>query len=237
MVGVDLICENDNCPAQTVKKIEHFLKTIGVMGVALSTLEKLNISTIKELYELTVNDMTKIDGFGLKKAESIYNEIREKLVMDQSTFFESLGISGLGNTNSKLITSKISFDEIWTTEDFAFIDGIGQITSDSIVSGLKEKSYIYPLLLEYGLKWKEKSTDSEFFGKVFTVTGTAPIKRDDLIRILENKGAIVKSISKKTDYLVTDDFDSNSSKAKKAREFGIPFMSYNDLLKNLGVYE
>ena len=94
----------------------------------------------------------------------------------------------------------------------------------------------YELLLKIGLKWKVKESNI-FDGKIFTLTGTAPIKRDDLISILENKGCRVKSISKNVDFLVTNDVDSNSTKAQKARKYGITFMSYDELIEKLNIIE
>jgi len=235
--SVDIKCDNDNCGTKRVKKLEYFLKTIGVMGISKATLEKLGVASIYELYELTVNDITKLEGFGTKKADAIYNEIRNKLVMSQSKFLASIGIQGLGNTVADLILENIPFDKLFETTDFSFIDGIGDVISNNIINGLPEIFHNYVLLSNYGLKWEEKSKESELYGKVFTVTGTAPIKRDDLVRILESHGCRVKSISKSTNFLVTDDMDSNSSKAKKARDYGIPFMSYDELMNKLGIVE
>ena len=42
-------------------------------------------------------------------------------------------------------------------------------------------------------------------------------------------GATVGSVSKKTDFLLTNDKDSGSSKAKKAIELNIPIISEEDL--------
>lgn len=237
MVGVNLVCENIDCPARTVKKLEHFIKTIGVMGVSEATLENLGVNSIRQLYELTVDDIMHIEGFGHKKAESIYTELREKLIMSKAKFLASIGIPGLGESIAELVVKNVPFENLWDTKDFSFIPGIGDIISDNIVKGLKEAFNTYVILSAYGMRFKEVSNDNDLSGKILTLTGNAPIKRDDLVRILENIGCSVKGISKKTNILVTNDVDSNSSKAQKAREFGIPFMSYDELMKKLNIVE
>ena len=235
--SVDIKCENTECSVKKLKKLEYFLKTIGVMGISKATLEKLGVASIYDLYELKVDDIVKLDGFGIKKATTIVNELKEKLIMSQSKFLASIGIPGLGNTVADLILEHVKFEDLFETKDFSFIDGIGDVISKNIVDGLPEIFHNYALLSNYGMRWEEKSGDSEFYGKVFTLTGTAPIKRDDLVRILENKGCRVKSISKSTNFLVTNDMESNSSKAKKARDYGVPFMSYDELMNKLGIVE
>jgi len=236
--NVDLICTNKNCEAQSIKQLTHFIKTIGVMGISISTIEKLNINTIEELYNLSVQDIVKLDGFGIKKSESIVNELKDKLTITPYKFLSALGISGLGNTNAKRLMENFdSIEDIFNVTDFSFIDGIGDKTSDNIVKGLVQGLITYKILKNKGLKFEEKQEDSEFSGKVVTLTGTAPIKRNNLIRILESQGCIVKNISKKVDFLIVDDVESNSSKAKKARKYNIPFMSYDNLLDKLGVID
>jgi len=236
--GVDLLCSNKKCEAQSVKQLVHFVKTIGVMGMSKSTIEKLNVNTIEGLYNLTVNDIVDIDGFGIKKAENIVNELKSKLNMMPDKFLSALGISGLGNTNSKRVMKHFDdIEDVFHATDFSVIDGIGAKTSDNIVKGLVGGYLTYKLLKLQGLEFAEQKKDAEFSGKIMTLTGTAPIKRDDLIRILESQGCVVKNISKKVDFLVTNDVKSNSGKAKKARNYGIPFMSYDELLEKLGVVE
>ena len=245
MKGVDLVCTNKKCETQSIKALTHFIKTIGVMGMSKTTIEKLGINTIEELYSLSVQDIVKLDGFGIKKAEGIVNELKDKLTMMPDKFLSALGISGLGNTNSKRVLDAFeniggvsdTINDIFEAKDFSFIEGIGDKTSDNIIDGLVQGLITYKILKDKGLKFEEKQEGSQFSGKIMTLTGTAPIKRDNLVRILESQGCVVKNISKKVDFLVTNDVESNSSKAKKARNYGIPFMSYDDLLDKLGVID
>ena len=66
-------------------------------------------------------------------------------------------------------------------------------------------------------------------GKIFALTGKMPMKRQDLINIIENKGGSVKSVSKNTSYLVTDDPSSGSGKIKAAEKYGVLVNTFNEL--------
>ena len=235
--GVDLICPNNLCPSQILKTIEHFIKKLGIMNVSLSTIEKLNIKTLEDLYNLTEKDIMSLDGFGKKKASHLYNEIRSKLKTTPEKFLASMGVSGLGEEIASKILSKMSFKEFLNANRYDHIDGIGSVTNDNIIENRPLIFKNYCLLSNYGLEFLKKNEDSEYEGKIFTLTGTAPLKRDDLVRILESKGSRVKGISKNVDFLVTNDVESNSSKTKKAKQYNVPIITYDKLLNELGVIE
>ena len=72
---------------------------------------------------------------------------------------------------------------------------------------------------------------SALAGKNIVVTGTAPISRNELKKILESIGAKVQSaVSKTTDILLTESLDSTSSKAKAAKANGVKIMTYLEAL-------
>jgi DNA ligase (NAD+) len=58
-------------------------------------------------------------------------------------------------------------------------------------------------------------------GAKFCITGTLSLPRSDFEKqIKKNGGIVVGSVSKNTDYLLTNDTDPASSKYKKALEVG-----------------
>lgn len=73
--------------------------------------------------------------------------------------------------------------------------------------------------------------------KTFVVTGKFnKYKRDELETIIEDRdGKLASSVSKKTDFLLTNDSESGSSKAKKAKELNIPILSEDDFLEKVGL--
>jgi DNA ligase (NAD+) len=89
-------------------------------------------------------------------------------------------------------------------------------------------------LLKQGLKFiKENEKMKTLKGTKFALTGAGPLKRKDYEEMAEAKGAVVKSMSKDTDYLVTDDPTSGSAKLKAAEKFGTKIITYAQFAKML----
>ena len=106
------------------------------------------------------------------------------------------------------------------------------MNSKSVVIEISPFIDIYFYLKAQGLEWSTSTNNLK--GKTFCLTGNGLIKRDELVKMIESNGGYVKNMSKKVDSLVTNDPNSQSGKAKKAREYGIPVISYEDLMDILG---
>jgi len=141
----------------------------------------------------------------------------------------AFGIGGIGKTLSGPILEKYKFDDLFVIDSIEDIDGVGSILSDNLVNNINKFASLYNFLLEKNLKFikKEKSMIS---GKIFTLTGKMPMKRDDIIKLIISKGGNVKDISKGTNYLVTDDTSSGSNKNLKAKQLGTSIIDFNTLL-------
>ena len=87
-------------------------------------------------------------------------------------------------------------------------------------------------------KKNEKKTKSDkLANKTICVTGKLNHykNRDDLAADIEiNGGKVTGGVTKKTDYLLTNDTESGSGKNKKAKELNIPIISEEDFIKMIG---
>ena len=115
--------------------------------------------------------------------------------------------------------------------DFKTIDGIGDTLADNLMKELPSRKRMYEYLKSEGLQWN--STTNTLRGKVFCLTGNGTVKRDVLVKMIEQNGGYVKGMSKNVDVLVTADPNSNSGKAKKARQYGTDVIGYDDLMEML----
>jgi DNA ligase (NAD+) len=73
-----------------------------------------------------------------------------------------------------------------------------------------------------------------FAGMNFVITGSLEHfgNRSEAKELIESLGGkVTGSVTKKTNYLINNDIQSNSSKNKKARELGIPILSEEDFLE------
>jgi DNA ligase (NAD+) len=52
--------------------------------------------------------------------------------------------------------------------------------------------------------------------------------------IKKNGGIMVSSVSKNTNYLITNEIESSSSKFTKAKDLGIPIKTENEILSMIG---
>ena len=68
-------------------------------------------------------------------------------------------------------------------------------------------------------------------GKTIVITGrlTEFKNRNELQKAIEDRGGkVTGSISKRTDYLINNDINSDSSKNKSAKAYGIPIITEAD---------
>lgn len=233
--GVDIVCTNDpfKCPDRLMQILEYYLITLGAENITATTLKKLDVNSIEDLYNLDEFEIAEIDGLGPKRAEQIVFEINKTLKTTPDKLLASFGISGIGLETARSILKVYDFHMIWNLDkkDLMKVDGVGEKIADNFLNEISTFEDLYQYLHGIGLKWATSSNSLR--GKIFTLTGNGPIKRDVLTKMIEANGGYVKGISKKSDFLVTDDTDSNSGKSKKAREYGVPVISYQQVIDML----
>ena len=126
--------------------------------------------------------------------------------------------------------------------DFTQWDGFGFETDKALHNfDYTEANYLidnsYVTLKNSLYKTSENiNSNTEITGKIFCVTGKLNIfnNRDELTKAVETAGGkVASSISKKTDYLVTNDTESGSSKNIKARQLNIPIINEKSLIDML----
>lgn len=229
--GVDLVCINPDCYDARVRQIAHFFKTMGSEYISETTVRNLGVSSIEDMYELDELEIAELEGFGIKKAEQVCYEIQKTLNNTPENLLASFGIPGVGKTLARPILMKYKFDELFTIDDVQYIPGVGEILSNNLVNNIGKYNNLYNFLLSKGLKFKEKNMNSDVAGKMFALTGKMPMKRNEVIKMIVDKGGSVKGMSKSTDYLVTDDPDSGSIKNQKAQSYGTKIIDFNELLE------
>ena len=238
--GVDLVCNNIHCSDMAYKQVEHFLTTLGAERITTKTLRKLNVDTIEKCYELDEFGIADFEGFGIKRGQQIVEEIQKTLNTTPDKLIRSFGISGIGRTASKAIYDHFrpncENDEHFMQVAFGFhsvqlekIDGIGEVIANNYFENIRHFESLYDYLKNQGLKFM--GGKKMLKGMTFTLTGKGPYSRGEIQGMVESQGGSVRGISKTINYLVTGDPDSQTGKAKKARQYGIPVISYEELIK------
>jgi len=227
--GVHLVCANPACVAKQTYHVEHFIRTMEIETISATTLLKLNVRTIEDLYDLTEDIIMDTEGFGYKRASEIMDQLTKSLTTRPHKLLAAFGMPLVGRTASKAITSRYAFDQLFHLTESDDL-GLGPTISKSFVDNICTFEDTYHYLVAKGLKFTEEKK-SMISGKVFAMTGAGPLGRKELTEMIEDRGGSVKSVSKDTDYLACEDVGGNSSKLQKARKYGTKIISYDELME------
>lgn len=241
-----LFCENIECPVKNIKGFENFVSRncMNIEGISIATIEcfiqKGFIKEYADLYKLEKyeNEIIDIEGFGKKSYDNIIKSINQSRDTECYRVINSLGITGIGTANAKLLSKhfKDDFNKLMNAkeEELVEIKEIGTVLAKSIVdyfNNKKNKKIVKDLLDEIKIKKNNKNTILKLEGMVFVITGDLEnyANRDELIKVIEeNGGKVSSSVSKNTTYLINNDLLSNSTKNKKAKELGVKIISEKD---------
>ncbi len=244
-----LYCFNPLCGAKQIKSFSHFVSrnAMNMDGLSDATLEKFiekgYIAKLPDLFHLEKyrDEIVKMDGFGEKSYNKIIHSIDAARTVPMAKFIYSLGISGIGLANAKVIVAHFhqEFDSIVhaTVEELTSIDGIGDVLAQGFYDFFQDEErmqIVKELLAEITFEKEEISSEQTLDGKTFVITGSVEqfANRNDLKDYIEKLGGkVTGSVSKNTDYLINNDVTSNSSKNKKARELNVSILSEDDFIK------
>lgn len=244
-----LYCMNEECQAKHVKRFAHFVSrdAMNIDGLSEATLEKFIakgfIHNFGDIFEIGKyrDEIVTMDGFGEKSFDNLISSIEKAKKTTLAKVIYSLGISNIGLSNAKVICRYFDddLDKIRSAkeEEISMIDGIGPVIAGSLTKyfAKPENNQKVDHLLGYLHIVKEEKSDNQIFaGMNFVITGSLEhfSNRGEAKNLIESLGGkVTGSVTGKTNYLINNDVNSNSSKNKKARELGIPILSEEDFLK------
>jgi DNA ligase (NAD+) len=247
-----LMCKNPNCSGKLLGRLKFFVSkpAMNIDGLSEQTLEKLiNLGWITkfiDIYYLDVNkeEMAKLDGFGEKSVKKLLDSIEKSKNVKLENFICALSIDGVGKSASKTIADAFDgdFDAFYKAfknhYNWADLSDIGDKTSQNITKYLTEnEAEIVDLAseMEFIIQKKTEAKENPFMGKTVCVTGKLNhFTRDSInVKISELGAKAAGSVSKNTDYLITNE-QSGSSKYKKATELNIPIITETKFLEMIG---
>ena len=247
-----LMCTNPNCSAKSLAKFTHFVSRncVNIEGLSERTLEALIsrgfLHTFKDIYHLKEhkNELIKIEGLGEKSVSSLLKSIEKSRDIKLENFINALGIPGVGLSAAKTISEYFHGDHYDFTQalingfDFTQLNDFGEITNKSLHDWWESKDPIVELLpieMHFIVEEKKEIKDNPFIGKTICVTGQLnSFNRNSINAKITDLGAkAASSVSKKTDYLITNEA-SGSSKYKKAIELNVPIITEDEFLHMIG---
>lgn len=242
MEGENLVCLNVvTCPAQIEGRLKNWIKGLGILewGDALLTrlVETGLVNDVADLYTLSYEDLVGLERMGDRSAKKCLEILHNNKELSLDVFLGSLSIKmNSQSTIKKIIDSGFNnVDEFLkaTKYDFCKVDGLGDIKSQYLVEGLMKCAPLIDKLLENGVSIKTKAFGT-LTGKSFCFSGKFSIKRDELEKMVINAGGEAKNrVGKGLTYLVLENPDSMSGKAKDARKNSTEIISEKEFLEML----
>ncbi len=244
--GVRLICQNRlECPAQKLRSILNWVQTVGIDDLSEKRLQQMIelglIEDIPDLYRLTQAKLLKMPMFKEKMADKLLRHIEQSRRPALADFLAALGVAGTGKTSwESLLKAFPNLEAIQkaTPEEIAQQKGFAEKSAESIASSLALKQELIAALLAVGVEPQAPLTASLGNGPLslctFVITGTLSRPRKEIEDLIKDGGGSISSaVSKQTRALICESEESQSSKAKKARELGVEVWSEELLMEAL----
>ena len=242
-----LFCPNIACPKRLHHRMEKWVTVLDIRELGHKLLAQLfnsgQVKNISDLYNLKEDDLSSLDRMGEISSAKVIRNLRIKRELSLSAFIAGFDFEGVG----ELIVEKIidaGFDTLETLrsaslEDLSGVYGLGDITANTIFTGLRDSYKEMDKVLDGGIISIAMPLDKKNMplkGTSFCFTGELKtMKRNEAeekIKLLggSSKSSVVKDLS----YLVTNEPESGSGKNKKARELGIPIINEDEFIELLG---
>lgn len=244
-----LVCTNPNCSGKLLAQFTHFVsrKCMNVDGLSTAILEKLislgYINSFKDIYGLSNHyaQLIELDGLGAKSVQKLLLAIEKSRSVKLENFIAALGIPNVGLSAAKIISQKFNgnFHDWMDAYSYGFpwdtLDDFGETMANNLNDYLEyNHSDLLKLAdeMHFVVPEKKSVSNNPFNGKSLCVTGKLNhFSRDSINEKIASLGAkAVGSVSKKTDFLITNE-QSGSSKYKKAVELNIPIITEDEFLK------
>ena len=240
-------CINISCPAILRGSIIHWASrnALDIRGlgerIAILLIENNLVTSVADLYSLTVEQVASLERMGTKSAQNLINAIAESKQQTYDRLLYGLGIRYVGSVNAKILADNFSSIEELSRASFESIEalyGIGEEIAQSVFEWVRvpANQALIQQLKAAGLQFARATynqgdrSNQSLSNKTFVITGTLPsLKRDEAQKLIEQAGGkVTGSISKKTDYLLLG--ENAGSKLTKAEKLGITQISEAEFL-------
>ena len=246
-----LYCVNPHCPAIRLDQITYFVSrdAMNILGLSQERLKLLIdrgfVRDFADLYHLDAHreELMEMERLGQDSVDNLLSAIDASRNCRMSNVLTAIGIPTIGKNNAKILAAQCAgegnplerFLELAKDNyDWSVLDGFGDVMSSAINQYVADnEARIRPLLDVLHIAPEQPRAAGGLEGKAFCITGKLlhyP-NRDALVADIEkNGGKVVSGVSAKTDYLITNDKDSGSSKNQKAAKFGTKIISEDEFL-------
>lgn len=257
--GVDLICDDINCPNVEASNLQVWCEQIGETDglqftIMKQYLDQYGIDNIDDLYVKRDYVMNNLTTRKLSITETKILEFFKKLYFEPVKVEKALmglNIPRLGEKTAELLAQnkdtllnlfRYSFDqETFGKSEVAdptnlLLDLVKEATTKTLMENqwrIANLSYLFDDTLSSNrLIFPNVIDKSEI--KYIAVTGSLQsMKRKDFEAYIKNYGYELSTNLKKCEFLVNNDIESTSTKNKQAKEYGVPIITEQQFLDSL----
>jgi len=232
-------CPNrTTCGGQNLRRISFFASKnamdIDHLGpeIVKKLIEIGFVSRISDLYRLTENELTQLEGFKEKSIHNLLASLEASKKVTLARFIFAIGIPYVGEGTAQLLADAAgSIERLkeMSEEELCEIDGVGDKVAKSIVEFLSDEKHLKEIeeLLELGVQptaAHKKIAGHAFAGKTFVLTGSLEeFTRTEAANLIKERGGKVSSsVSKKTDFVLVG--EDPGSKYDKAQKLGVAIL-------------
>lgn len=231
---------------QQSRKLIHFAgkHALDIDGLGRETVKTLMehelVSEPTDFFELTKDELLKLEGFEELKASNLLEGIKTARSVPLDRLLIGLSVPHVGEEVAYLLATnfgtlknlgKASEDEL------SRIEGVGAVIGKSVSGWFKDKeneAQLSRLLAHLKVQKVEAPAKGPLTGKTVVITGTLPtLSREEAeARVRAAGGKSAGSVSKKTSFVVAG--EEAGSKLEKAQELGVEILDEAEFLTRLG---
>ena len=195
------------------------------MGLGEKTLEKLEVSTIHELYNKSEKEL--VQKLGEKIGTKVYNELEKSKSTTIQKFIAALGIPLIGKTAGEKIHNTVSSMSEITVETCKKA-GLGDKATKNLMNWMDNNWCSYA-----ELPFVFEESEPVISGLVVCISGKVPgYTKATLKEMLVDYNVATKdSVTKGLDYLISN--ESGTTKVKKAEQYNIQVISFEKFMEKL----
>ena len=238
-------CPNTNgCMPQISGRIQHFIsrKAMDIAGMGSESVqlfvEKDLIHSIADLYDLTFDQITALEGFKEKSATNLLEGLNASKQIPFDRVLFGLGIRHVGATVAKKLARHFGSMNQLLQADFdtlKAVDDIGEVIALQLTeyfeqdANLEELARLQKAGLQFDMEVVKAPSEGPLVGAKVVVSGVfESFSRDELKMLIETLGGQnVSSISSKTTYVVAGEGIGPSKKAK-AEKLDVPILNEDE---------
>ncbi|WP_254839517.1 NAD-dependent DNA ligase LigA [Natronomonas marina] len=239
------------CPAQLRRAVQHYASRTGldIEGLGEKAVDQLLeeglVEELPDLYELSVEELAALDGWGETSAENLLDELEASKEPPLSDFLSALGVPEVGPTTAADLARHFgTLDAVLeaSPEELREVEGVGETVAREIGEFFdsERNRAVVAALREHGVDPRAGETASDALaGVTFVFTGSLDRwTREEARELVEtNGGSATSSVSSNTDYLVVGE-NPGRSKREDAEANDVPTVdesTFEALLEDRGV--